>query len=257
MPFSDPLADGPVIHAAGTRALAAGATLAGVLERRARRSPSASRSCSCATRTSSSRAASSASPHELADARRQRADRARPAARGGRRRARGVRRGRRRARAARRADHARRPPGARSARRRAASSTRSRSPGRPASARRSATDVAGVVARVKAHTDVPVALGFGISTPEQAAAAAAAGADGVIVGSRLVRAAAEAEDRGAAAGRAALRRTATAAGALDALELRRRHGRCSSLTCIAGLVIWIVLWAHRRQGVRRLPDHAC
>jgi tryptophan synthase alpha chain len=31
VPFSDPLADGPVIHAAGTRALAAGATLEGVL----------------------------------------------------------------------------------------------------------------------------------------------------------------------------------------------------------------------------------
>src|SRR5687767_5452562 len=31
VPFSDPLADGPVIHAAGTRALAAGATTAGVL----------------------------------------------------------------------------------------------------------------------------------------------------------------------------------------------------------------------------------
>src|SRR6204780_276496 len=32
MPYSDPLADGPVIHAAGTRALAAGANMAGVLE---------------------------------------------------------------------------------------------------------------------------------------------------------------------------------------------------------------------------------
>ena len=32
MPYSDPLADGPVIHAAGTRALAAGANVAGVLE---------------------------------------------------------------------------------------------------------------------------------------------------------------------------------------------------------------------------------
>ncbi|MGH2952796.1 MAG: tryptophan synthase subunit alpha [Solirubrobacterales bacterium] len=32
VPFSDPLADGPVIHAAATRALAAGATLASVLE---------------------------------------------------------------------------------------------------------------------------------------------------------------------------------------------------------------------------------
>jgi tryptophan synthase alpha chain len=38
-----------------------------------------------------------------------------------------------------------------------------------------------------------VALGFGIATPEQAAEAAAAGADGVIVGSRLVRAAAESD----------------------------------------------------------------
>ena len=32
VPYSDPLADGPVIHEAGTRALAAGANVAGVLE---------------------------------------------------------------------------------------------------------------------------------------------------------------------------------------------------------------------------------
>ncbi len=32
VPYSDPLADGPVIHEAGTRALAAGASMAGVLE---------------------------------------------------------------------------------------------------------------------------------------------------------------------------------------------------------------------------------
>ena len=51
-----------------------------------------------------------------------------------------------------------------------------------------------VIARTAAHTDVPVAVGFGISTPEQAAAAAAAGADGVIVGTRLVRAAGEEPD---------------------------------------------------------------
>lgn len=43
-----------------------------------------------------------------------------------------------------------------------------------------------LVARVKAHTDLPVAVGFGISTPEQAAQVAAA-ADAVIVGSALVR----------------------------------------------------------------------
>lgn len=53
-----------------------------------------------------------------------------------------------------------------------------------------------LLARTKAATETPVALGFGISTPEQAAAAADAGADGVIVGSRLVRAAAEAADAG-------------------------------------------------------------
>jgi tryptophan synthase alpha chain len=45
---------------------------------------------------------------------------------------------------------------------------------------------------------VPVALGFGIATPAHAARAAAAGADGVIVGSRLVRAAGEAGDPAAA-----------------------------------------------------------
>jgi tryptophan synthase alpha chain len=53
---------------------------------------------------------------------------------------------------------------------------------------------ADVVARARRATSVPVALGFGISTPAQAAQAAGAGADGVIVGSRLVRAVADGED---------------------------------------------------------------
>ena len=52
--------------------------------------------------------------------------------------------------------------------------------------------IAGVIARAAAHTSVPVAIGFGIGTPAQAADAADAGADGVIVGTRLVRAAGEA-----------------------------------------------------------------
>ena len=43
-----------------------------------------------------------------------------------------------------------------------------------------------------------MALGFGIGTPEAAAGAADAGADGVIVGSRLVRAASEGADPAAA-----------------------------------------------------------
>jgi tryptophan synthase alpha chain len=55
-----------------------------------------------------------------------------------------------------------------------------------------------LISRVAAHTAVPVAIGFGISSPDQAAAAAAAGADGVIIGTRLVRAAGEADDPGAA-----------------------------------------------------------
>jgi tryptophan synthase alpha chain len=55
-----------------------------------------------------------------------------------------------------------------------------------------------ILERTKAHFDVPVALGFGIGTPAAAAQAADAGADGVIVGSRLVRAAAESSDPAAA-----------------------------------------------------------
>jgi len=51
-----------------------------------------------------------------------------------------------------------------------------------------------VLGRTAAHTDVPVAVGFGIATPEHVRAAAQAGADGVIVGSRLVRAAGEEAD---------------------------------------------------------------
>jgi tryptophan synthase alpha chain len=63
---------------------------------------------------------------------------------------------------------------------------------------REALDLRDVIGRAKSHTSVPVAVGFGIGTPAQAADAARAGADGVIVGSRLVRAAAEADDPAAA-----------------------------------------------------------
>lgn len=45
--------------------------------------------------------------------------------------------------------------------------------------------VTGAVARIKRHTELPVAVGFGVKTPEHARAIAA-GADGVVVGSSLV-----------------------------------------------------------------------
>jgi len=45
--------------------------------------------------------------------------------------------------------------------------------------------VTGAVARIKRHTRLPVAVGFGVKTAEQARAIAE-GADGVVVGSALV-----------------------------------------------------------------------
>jgi tryptophan synthase alpha chain len=59
-------------------------------------------------------------------------------------------------------------------------------------------ELADLVAATKADSEVPVAVGFGIGTPEQAAQVGRI-ADGVIVGSRLVRAAGEG---GSAAGAA-------------------------------------------------------
>jgi len=44
-----------------------------------------------------------------------------------------------------------------------------------------------LISRLKAITDVPVCVGFGISKPEHAAAVARAGADGVIIGSAIVK----------------------------------------------------------------------
>jgi tryptophan synthase alpha chain len=63
-----------------------------------------------------------------------------------------------------------------------------------------AAGVPEMLARTKARFDVPVAVGFGIGAPAAASAAAEAGADGVIVGSRLVRAAAESPEPAAAVG---------------------------------------------------------
>jgi tryptophan synthase alpha chain len=57
--------------------------------------------------------------------------------------------------------------------------------------------LADLVAATKAEAEVPVAVGFGIGTPAQAAQVGAV-ADGVIIGSRLVRAAGEAGSPAAA-----------------------------------------------------------
>jgi tryptophan synthase alpha chain len=55
-----------------------------------------------------------------------------------------------------------------------------------------------LVASVRSDADVPAAVGFGVATPAQAAAVGGI-ADGVIVGSRLVRAVGQAPDAAAAA----------------------------------------------------------
>ncbi len=62
----------------------------------------------------------------------------------------------------------------------------------------SRADVATAVERIRRHTDLPVAVGFGIRTPEQAAAMASV-ADAAVVGSALVdRVAAHVTETGAA-----------------------------------------------------------
>jgi tryptophan synthase alpha chain len=194
VPFSDPLADGPVIHAAGTRALAAGANLHGVLEAATAIAERVPVVLMCYANPLYARgperfardlAAAGASglivpdlPLEEGEAVREACEAAgialvplvAPTTPDDRmaeivRRARGF------------------------VYTVSVSGTTGERSGMGAS-------VAAVLARAKAHSPVPVALGFGISTPQDAVDAAAAGADGVIVGSRLVRAAAEAVDAG-------------------------------------------------------------
>ena len=111
-----------------------------------------------------------------------------------------------------------------------------------------------LIARAKASTRVPVALGFGIGTPEQARQAADAGADGVIVGTRLVRAAGEAEDPAGAVGAVVGELAAgLASHRSDIGQLGfRAHGiRSLTVTARPGRLDRAV--GARRQGLRRLP----
>jgi tryptophan synthase alpha chain len=67
--------------------------------------------------------------------------------------------------------------------------------------------VAGLVTRVRAHTDLPLLVGFGISSPAHAVAALDAGADGVIIGSKAI----EVAEQGGAPALAEFVRSVTAA----------------------------------------------
>jgi tryptophan synthase alpha chain len=188
IPFSDPLADGPVIHAAGTAALAAGATphaVLGVCERLAERVPVvlmvyANIVLTAGASAFALRAAAAGAsglivpdlPHDEADELRAACD----------------------------AEGLALVPLV------APTTTPERIAEIGPDARGfvytvSLTGTTGerdevseglaeTVGRVRASTDVPVAVGFGISTPEQARSVAEL-ADGVIVGSRVVRAAGE------------------------------------------------------------------
>lgn len=189
VPYSDPLADGEVIHRAGTRALAAGATVAGVLEVAAALAPQVPVVLMCytnlvlaagATRFAARLAEAGASglivpdlPLEEAPDVLEACDQAgialvplvAPTTPDDRLLAIG---------------------------RRARGFLYTVSVVGITGERAALSDrFAAVIERARASTRVPVALGFGISTPEQALQAADAGADGVIVGTRLVRAAGE------------------------------------------------------------------
>ncbi len=70
-------------------------------------------------------------------------------------------------------------------------------------------DLPDTVARLRGATKLPLCIGFGISTPEQAREAARLG-DGVVVGSAIVRAAGQSVD-------SAIAMTASLRAALDSL----------------------------------------
>jgi tryptophan synthase alpha chain len=194
VPFSDPLADGPVIHAAGTRALAGGATLHAVVDVASRLSERLPVVLMCYAnlvfargleRFANELAAAGASGLIVPDLPLEEGDAVRDACDG--------------------AGIALVPLIAPTTPEPRVTEIVGRARGFVYTVSVTGTtgeragvegSLAATLAHAKAHSPVPVAVGFGISTPDQAAQAAAAGADGVIVGSRLVRAAAEAADAG-------------------------------------------------------------
>ncbi|MCW4115123.1 tryptophan synthase subunit alpha [Aurantimonas sp. MSK8Z-1] len=81
--------------------------------------------------------------------------------------------------------------------------------------------VEAAVGRIKRHTDLPVCVGFGVRSPEQARAIGS-GADGVVVGSALVNAIAETLD---AEGRAGPATVGAVTGLVEALAAGVRAAR--------------------------------
>jgi tryptophan synthase alpha chain len=77
----------------------------------------------------------------------------------------------------------------------------------------SADEVAGAVARIKRHTSLPVCVGFGIRTAENAAAIASK-ADGAVVGTAIVDAIAASLDAG---GKATVKTVGAVAGIVSTL----------------------------------------
>jgi tryptophan synthase alpha chain len=77
-------------------------------------------------------------------------------------------------------------------------------------------EAARAAAGVRERGGLPVIVGFGIRTPEQATTVAKAGVDGIVVGTELVRTIAEAPDRAARVERV----TALVAGLRTALDAR-------------------------------------
>jgi len=195
VPYSDPLADGPVIHAAGSAALRAGATLAGVLEVGAALAPRIPVVLMCYANLVHARG-----PERFAAALAERGLAGLivpdlPLEEAGELRA-----------ACDAAGVALVPlvapttPPERLARIGAAARGFLYTVSvMGTTGERAALDGLGdLLTRARAATEVPVAVGFGIGTPDAARQAADAGAEGVIVGSRLVRAAGEGPDPAAA-----------------------------------------------------------
>ena len=88
----------------------------------------------------------------------------------------------------------------------------------------------------------------GSARPSRRAQAADAGADGVIVGTRLVRAAGESEDPAGAVGALVAELAAGLAATDRGRPARIPRGMGLILTVTAGLIVWIVLWALGAKG---------